>query len=328
MNDILFEFGIALIVIVYISVLISRSVKPTKQHKLIALIGFILMYCYSANAQQTGDSTIYLNEDLVVLNNQVIRFEATSTPLYSDEYQALLDKWIIDPHDSIKLRQDSVIIRLKDSLLWNTLDFLHIYANVTNANGEALTDWSDPDSTATNNGCSFTSLEGLTGNSGSNADINTNYNPTDDAVNLTQNSASFGFWFLTDLQEGGIEHGANDGTNGLYISSRETFDFIFAKVNSSATMQYASATDGSGLWGVSRTGAATIEMYRNGSSIATDTDASSLPDGDVYIHWDGQGTDYSDNQVACDVGASGWDDDDWAAFYWIIGRYLDYIEAI
>jgi len=112
------------------------------------------------------------------------------------EYGAVYMAMTNPPDADIAGQQDIMVRALVAGGVWTLLDVFYLFAQQSNAAGEALINWINPAVfTATLHGTinpAFTSLEGFTGNPAQGAYINSNYNPTPHGVNYTLNNACYG----------------------------------------------------------------------------------------------------------------------------------------
>lgn len=115
-------------------------------------------------------------------------------PAYCEEYQAVYDAMTNKPTDEIAAAQNTMVETLVTAGLWDMLDVFYLFAQYVNTDSEALINWCNPGTNdCTLNGTpAFTSLEGFTGSSGNY--IDSNYNPSTDAINFTLNDASVGIY--------------------------------------------------------------------------------------------------------------------------------------
>lgn len=124
------------------------------------------------------------------------------------------------------------------------------------------------------NAAAFVADRGFTG--AATKYLNTNFVPSVDGVNFTQNDASFGIYCRTEGAEArgsGINAGAN--INRTYVYPRYTGDIAYFSINQPAAGEFSYATTTSlGLWVVRRTASNAVQAYRNGSQVATSTGAS------------------------------------------------------
>lgn len=130
------------------------------------------------------------------------------------------------------------------------------------------------DATAVN-APTFTADEGFTG-----ADtkyINLNWNPTDDGVNYTLNDCSYGAYSRSDIQSDNYWIGADEAAD----STSRTFGLTWAAVDNNAyhfingaTSVNPAATTSLGFWVGRRTASNAVQVFKNGVSFGTDTDAS------------------------------------------------------
>jgi len=169
-----------------------------------------LLLSVGLQAQKLSDH----NRVLTFYNQNVVHHEAGG-PTYETEYQALLDVWGTDPHDTIKTDQNALVDSLKTNEYWARMDLLGVFAQNNETN--ALVDWMHPDSTFTNvSSTAFTAWQGFEGD-GSADYINTNRNLSSETSNYVLDDASFGVYCRNDIDEQGAVLGAEDGTNDCYL---------------------------------------------------------------------------------------------------------------
>jgi hypothetical protein len=222
---------------------------------------------------------------------------------FSAEYKAVHDTFTNKPSAAVAAEQDTLVKALVDGGAWGKLDLFYLFAQENNGDGEALKNWVNPgtfDATLVNTP-TFTSLEGFRGGG---ADcVDTNYNPSTNKINFSQNSCCGGIYLRDDTQESKYDFGA--GTAGLdvwqfqanYASSRARY-----YVNTTNVSLGPVATDSRGLWVMQRENdAANVKLYRNGSNVDTEADASTgIPSSTtVNVGARGAGYDKSTRQFSC-----------------------------
>jgi len=205
------------------------------------------------------------------------------------EYRAVYDAMTNPPDADIAAQQDIIVRALVAGSVWAKLDVFYLFAQQSNADGEALINWINPgthDATLVNAPL-FTSLEGFTGD-GASACINTNYNPTIDAIHLSKNSTSICAYSRSNIGAAqktiiGGSSGANDITQCI---AKWTGGDMYGNINqtSSATPNVILAdTLGMIIW--NRSGAADKEFYQN-KILKTSTNADNsniLTNKNIYI---------------------------------------------
>jgi len=130
-----------------------------------------------------------------------------------------------------------------------------------------------PTLTATNvNSTAFTATEGFTGD-GSADYINTNYNPSTDGSQFTQNSASHGCWQRTAATGGGYLYGFFSTSAEGIITNATPGGY---GPNAGTTILNGTTARASlvGLTGINRSGSAARQIYFNGVSEGSDTASS------------------------------------------------------
>jgi len=111
---------------------------------------------------------------------------------YDADYQAILDYATTQgytlPSEAQRLKQNTLLIALKDAGVWSKLDTFANFA--TDGSSQfALIDWKRLVQYNASTGPTFTTNEGFMGN-GTSSYINTNFNPATQGVNYLQNNAS------------------------------------------------------------------------------------------------------------------------------------------
>jgi hypothetical protein len=197
---------------------------------------------------------------------------------YDTDYQAILDYATTQgytlPSESQRLKQNTLLIALKDAGVWSKLDTFANFA--TNGSAQfALIDWKRLTQYTAVLSPTFTTNEGFMGNVTSSY-IDTNFNPVTQGVKYTQNNASrYLFMFLASGT------GALDGcslvniNNSLRASSsnqriNQTIPLVGDSFNFNATR---------GMKSIHRTSSTNVELFNDttqGSRTAISASMSSL----------------------------------------------------
>jgi len=211
---------------------------------------------------------------------------------YDAATQALLDQATTDGYTaasgSVLTALDNLIIALKADGIWTKVDILYVMA--TNGDVDFATyNLKDPTTfKLTNNGATFTSLEGFTGD-GVNDYLNTGWQPSVDASQFTQNAASFGVYQRTNTA----------GDLDVMMSSNQTVAnrrTIYADWNRVSNPDYKYCTGSSatssdsnvsnvGLNFINRANSTQIAVYTDGTLFETisSTSTSSFSAVDTTI---------------------------------------------
>ncbi len=142
--------------------------------------------------------------------------------------------------------------------------------------------------TLTANGApNFTADAGYLGiDSSTTVYLDTGLNPATAGGNFVLNSAHLAVWSLTNEQSsagGSTAIGSYDGSNRLQITPWYSDGNSYLRVNSTGST-IISVGNSSGYWVENRSGSGAVQFYRNGSSIGTDTTASSaIPSFNVFV---------------------------------------------
>lgn len=186
-----------------------------------------------------------------------------------------------------KNRQDTInafVVMLKDSLSISSLagkfDVMYILANET-AEASLKNLVADTNHCFNISSTAFAVDRGYTGD-GSADYLTTNYNPSTEKVNLTQNSAGIGFYSRTDRSEAAYDCGAYIGTDG-FMATNYT-DLFASGVNSGATGTTANGVT-TGMYIATRNDATNIYHYKNGVQLGNvqATASTAIPNGNIFI---------------------------------------------
>jgi hypothetical protein len=118
---------------------------------------------------------------------------------FDSDYQAILSRattlGFTLPSSENQENQNKLLVDLKASGVWNKLDVFYMFAN-TGSSGFALLNWKNPSS------FQASVVGSLTFNSSAFQGaalsyLNTNYNPSTQAINFSQNNAGIGVWKRT-----------------------------------------------------------------------------------------------------------------------------------
>jgi hypothetical protein len=169
----------------------------------------------------------------------------------------------------------NTIDALKTAGIWTLLDALWFMA--AHDSQAAELNWKAPGSfvLSPQDSPAFTADAGWIGD-GSADYISTGFVPSTHGVNYTLNSASFGFYSLTDAQSaGGVDMGARSGLNSneSRILTRSGANTLAPRINSGGGTNIT-VMDSSGLFTLNRSASNAYQAYRNGSEIGNGTNVS------------------------------------------------------
>ncbi len=182
---------------------------------------------------------------------------------------------------------------------WSSIDALHIYATDTSAH--ALLNLKDSRFTGEIAGTpTFTADEGFTFTVSDVIYVGPSVGGTDTfdpvtitGVNYSQNAAALGIWMVT---EPGLNLGIAWDSSVLNIYPNYSSQCFF-RINDDTPSTGLAVSDGLGLSLGTRINSTTINGYRNGASIGTNTTTSVMPTGTTGAIKTGNNT----GQVACIV---------------------------
>jgi hypothetical protein len=259
-----------------------------------------------------------------------------STPtedLYCDEYDAVLAAMTTDPSATNMGYQNTMVEALVDGGYWTRFGLFYVFATEINTGGEALINWKDPGTHDADNVGSMAWGQYLGYQGASNDYISTNWTPQTDSTYYKKNSGSCGI-YLVDAVDGKDDDWAfnctdNDLNHSIRLNTRSLDGTLYYTVNSLYYNQgYVANTITTGLFIITRravSGTASIQAYRNGSSIDSDNKVSSLlPNVEMTLLGNAI-NEYSLNQVAIFFTLNAVSTEEAAAINTIIEAYMDAI---
>jgi hypothetical protein len=195
---------------------------------------------------------------------------ATSSASFYSRFQTVYDVFGTKPSAAVADAYNDFLYSF-DSLnteLSVSCELLYVFAS-HEADNESLINWNDPgtfNATLTNLSA-VDDWEQFKGYTGDNTDglIETNYNPTSDAINIGQDNMAIGVYCLLDQQENARLYGGQDASsNRIYLIPRYTDGYVVAAINSTNYADQAVAA-ANGLWIVSRTASNAIYVFQGGT---------------------------------------------------------------
>lgn len=206
----------------------------------------------------------------------------------------------VDPGNFRKQAVDRVIRRLKLAGIWNKLDALYLFA--AHNQTDAKINLKDPGTyNCTEVGTlTFTTDRGFTGN-GSTGNLQTGFTPsTAGSPKYVQDSAHLAAWAGLDIQETTRIAGVVTGsTHVSQLIPRTLGGNLSGLINqlSGGTAVSFTVADARAFICVNRSGATAHQLYRNGVSVDTDTQASSGVPTTQIAFLRGLGS-FSNNRIA------------------------------
>jgi hypothetical protein len=194
-----------------------------------------------------------------IIGSSIVQFA------FDADYQAVLDYATTQgytlPSASQQILQNQLVVDLKDGGIWSKLDTFGVFA--TDGDSDfALIDWIRLSQYTAVNSPTFTTDEGFQGN-GTSSYIETNYNPTIDAVNLSLNNASIGFYeFATTIGPTGVIAGSDSGIDDILFTQKFVNTNGYLRMNDqNATARPLLANYSNGLVIGQRINSSTLEYY-------------------------------------------------------------------
>jgi len=211
---------------------------------------------------------------------------------FDPDYQAILDyattNGYTKPNSATQILQNQLVLDLKSSGAWDILDVFYWGMDVSSKEFKAI-NWIDPNiAYATINSDTTEDTDGFYA-TGTGFYSTTNWNPTDDGVNYTQNSASFG-WLIGafDTAYGVMVDGDTDTVSRLQQTNATPNKNTY--INTLTAFTYSATTYGgnqfeNGFFAGNRSTSSAVQVYYNGlQSTSTSSNSSSgLPTLDYNI---------------------------------------------
>lgn len=213
--------------------------------------------------------------------------------VYDASYQAVLDRAIALgytlPSADQRAKQNRLILDLKAYGIWDLLDVLWVYANDGGASFAEL-NWKNPLSFQNSQVGSptFTNNQGFT--FGAASRLSSNWTPGVNGVNYTLNNSGFGCWINSDVGAAsrcdmGCSNDIDGITNSMSLFSRNGSNVAATRINDNVALSTGGTiTTSVGFYHSKRTTSTARALFKNGSSIASDTQVStSIPSVQMYI---------------------------------------------
>ena len=202
---------------------------------------------------------------------------------FDSDAQAIINNMSVTPNSARQIIINDMVVQLKNDGNWDKLDTLWVMAAHTDQAGGL--NWKIPTGTPLTeiNTPTFIIDEGFLSD-GSMSYLETNFDPSIDGVNYTQNDCSMGLYCRTNLDE-------NSSDMGMLVTGPKYRNYIQLR-NGGITYVlmnqggFEGEVNSSTLGTISgeRTGANAVETFRNGISLGTHTQVSSaLRTGEHFI---------------------------------------------
>jgi hypothetical protein len=222
------------------------------------------------------DGANYFSDDTCGVETEVI----IVSPYVNSEFQDIVTHAVNNgytlPADSILVYGDSLITLAKANGWWSKLDIFMCLAS-PGSKQFALIDWVDPggaDDPAEVGTMTWTAGSGMTGGGSTSNYIQTNYAPSTDAVNFSQNSASFGGWVTAVQTNGTSKYVFHQPARNYYQCDNTMVGAWRVNHLSGTTAGNASASLPGFVMG-SRTASGSCTIHHNNGTAYNQTGASS-----------------------------------------------------
>jgi len=207
---------------------------------------------------------------------------AVSAETVDSDYQAVLDRatalGYTLPSSGQQVKQNQLVVDLKAAGVWSLLDVLYVFATDGN-NDFATLNWKAPLSyKITRVGTTtFTANQGYVSN-GTTGYLNTGWIPSTNGVNYTLNSASLITYMQSHVTLSASDLGSAQnflgGANRISFNADDGFGSALGAVNQTGSATVANGGNCVGLWHVQRKDASNNYIFKNGSQVDTEADAS------------------------------------------------------
>jgi len=209
-----------------------------------------------------------------------------STEAYDPDYEAVINYAISQgynlPSYSQQLKQNQLVLDLKDGGIWSKLDTFAVFA--TDGDEDfALIDWKTLTQYTAVNSPTFTTNAGFNGNATSSY-INSNFNPLNDSIHMQTNDASFGMYIKTAGTITNRGHGNFSTANGagIYLNPNGT-GAVRIWMNSGGVFS-GNNLNRVGFYQIDRSSSLNVNYIKNGVQIENTTiDSTFRPDGNLYF---------------------------------------------
>jgi hypothetical protein len=221
---------------------------------------------------------------------------------YEDEYQAILDRattlGYALPSDAVKLKQNTLLTSLKSTGVWSKLDVFYVFAQ-DGGSAFGTLNWKNPNANQSTlvNSPIFVSNGGFTGN-GTSSYIDTNFNPSTQGVQYTQNNASR--YFFTHAIGTGRFDGNTSGTNSMFLGVSASQRINAGSNTATPPIDFTSAVNTKSLH---RTSSTAVTAYNSTTAQSATQTSAAMTSANQWILR--SSTNYSTNTCAAyAMGAS------------------------
>lgn len=215
----------------------------------------------------------------------MLRAYAKTVVSYDPASILLFSNMAVQPSNPVKQLYNTIIASLKTTGIWGRLDILYVLAVGTNQ--QAGLNWKSPGNFTMTDVPTpvFKSNRGVTGDTwGGTGSKNTNWKASVNAVQYTLNDASLFAWSGTNTRSDGNLLFSDVTALTSYVSPwAASLDTVGHGLNSAGANAFAPGA-ANGLYSTSRTSSASYIVYRNATSLGTQsTTSSAVPTNFHYV---------------------------------------------
>ena len=204
---------------------------------------------------------------------------------FDADYQAILNKGTALgytlPSAAVQAKQNTLLASLKASGVWAKLDVFYVFAVDNNASAFATLNWKNPNANQSTlvSSPTFVSNGGFQGN-GTSSYIDTNFNPTTQGIQYTQNDASR-YFFTHALSGSGRFDGVVSSNLNTMVRGLTNAQRINAGTNVSlVALEFTTAVNTKSLH---RTSATDITAYNETTGVSTTQLSAVISNSNQFI---------------------------------------------
>lgn len=270
-------------------------------------------YSNSNTAQWNGDV-----DEMVIYNRipsseeRAALYNSGNGTAFPDPYDSTTRAFINSLTGSYsKTRLDAIntfIVNLKAAGIWTKLDLVWLLC--ADNETDAAVDMTGNGFSFTNNGMSFLAAQGYQGD-GASAYLLTDYDPSTDAINFSQNSASLGIYSRTDNTTDATDFGVRGPNYRTFIQTYDIPTRSTVTINQGGS-DFLDDTPTSGFFLLTRTASNVARYYRNGVQVGgvINTVSTGIADSNFEIgvyNNNGSRQEFSDRRYALSFTGAGLD---------------------
>lgn len=242
---------------------------------------------------------------------------------YDADAATLFAAMTTPPTTARKAQINTLILALKAAGVWTLLDVFYVLAAADSQ--AARLNWKNPAAftALAVNSPTFAADRGYTGD-GSSSRLRTQFTPSVNGVNYTQNDASAWLWNLTESQDNTGHELGNTTTPRTFTRIRNTSNQAVMAANSGSTSTTVANSVSLGFFGTQRVSGTTVNVFKNGASLGTSAPGAAAITATEQWICGANSTGFSARQIALAAWGASLTSKE-AAFY---SALLTYMQAV